>query len=43
MILVFLHPCNKQLWEDYQQEETLTSLGFFPPWGQKWGDIISLI
>ena len=30
MILVFMHPRNKQSWEDYQQEETLTSLGFSP-------------
>ena len=43
MILVFMHPRNKQTWEDYQQEETLTSLGFSPPWGEKGGDIISLI
>ena len=33
MILVFMHPRNKQTWEDYQQEETLTSLGFSPPVG----------
>ena len=41
MILVFMHPRNKQSWEDYQQDET--SLGFSPRWWQKWGDIISLI
>ena len=28
MILVFMQPRNKQTWEDYQQEETLTSPGY---------------
>ena len=37
MIVVFIHPRNKQTWEDYQQEETLTSQGFSPLVGAEGG------